>query len=154
MNNFPTSAIDICVAVIFAISALLAFSRGAVRETLGIGSWIGAAIATVYGFQYVRSIASNLIDHKLIADAATGIVIFVLALITCTIIAQFLAGRIQRSRMGALDRTLGIVFGLFRGAILVCLAYMLFIWAVEKDDRPDWVDQALTMPYIIHGADM
>lgn len=153
MGDFPVNPIDILVALILLISALLAFSRGAVREVLGVGAWVGAALATVFGFQHVRPYARDIIDYELVADAAAGLAIFVLALIILTIISQLLAGRIQRSRMGALDRTLGIIFGLLRGAVLVSLAYMMFIWAVAEDDRPAWVDQAKTMPYIKRGAD-
>ena len=45
-----------------------------------------------------------------------------------------------------------LFFGVFRGALLVSLAQMMFVWAVGEDDKPAWVDQAITMPYIIHGA--
>ena len=128
MTEFPVNPIDIGVAIILLTSGLLAFSRGVVRETLGVGSWIGAAIATVYVFHYIRPIAREIIDSQLIA------------------------GRIQKSRLGALDRMLGIIFGVFRGALLVSLAQMMFVWAVGEDDKPAWVDQAITMPYIIHGA--
>ena len=57
--------------------------------------------------------------------------------------------------MGALDRPLGFIFGLLRGAVLVCLAYMLFVWAVkDPEDRPPWVEEAKAMPYIQMGAQM
>ena len=154
MTELPINLIDIGVAIILLISGLLAFSRGVVRETLGIGSRIGATIATVYGFHYLRPIARDLIDSQLIADASAGAAIFVISLVVFTILTQLIAGRIQKSRLGALDRMLGIVFGLFRGALLVCLAQMMFVWAVAEEDKPSWVDQAITMPYIIHGADL
>jgi len=152
MTEFPVNPIDIGVAIILLTSGLLAFSRGVVRETLGVGSWIGAAIATVYVFYYIRPIAREIIDSQLIADAAAGAAIFIVSLIIFTIVTQLIAGRIQKSRLGALDRMLGIIFGVFRGALLVSLAQMMFVWAVGEDDKPAWVDQAITMPYIIHGA--
>jgi len=55
--------------------------------------------------------------------------------------------------MGALDRSIGFIFGLLRGAVLICLAYMLFVWAVkDPEERPPWVEEAKTMPYIQMGA--
>ncbi|MBT6441401.1 MAG: CvpA family protein [Alphaproteobacteria bacterium] len=153
MADFPVNPIDILVALILVISALLAFTRGAVREILGVGAWIGAALATVFGFLHVRPYSRDLIDYELVADAVAGLAIFVVALIILTIVSQLLAGRIQRSKLGALDRTLGIVFGLVRGAVLVSLAYMMFVWAVSENDRPAWVDQAKSMPYIKRGSD-
>ena len=55
--------------------------------------------------------------------------------------------------MGALDRSIGFIFGLLRGAVLICLAYMLFVWAVkDPEERPPWVADAKTMPYIQMGT--
>lgn len=153
MENFPVNPADILVALVLVVSAILAFSRGAVREVLGVGAWIGAAIATMFGFAPLKPYTRQLIEMELIADAVTGLVIFVVALILLTLVSQFIASRIQRSRLGALDRTLGFLFGLVRGAVLLCLAYMLFVWAVREPDRPPWVDQAFTMPYIKQGAE-
>ena len=43
------------------------------------------------------------------------------------------------SRVGALDRTLGFLFGLGRGLIIVVIAYMFFDWLVPDRSKPDWV---------------
>lgn len=153
MADFPVNPVDILVALVLVVSAILAFSRGVVREVLGVGSWIGAAIATIFGFAPLKPYTRQLIEMELIADAVTGLVIFVVSLILLTLVSQFIASHIQRSRLGALDRSLGFLFGLVRGAVLLCLAYMLFIWAVSEPDRPPWVDQAFTMPYIREGAE-
>ncbi|MGD9538882.1 MAG: CvpA family protein [Alphaproteobacteria bacterium] len=153
MDSFPVNPIDILVAIILLLSAILAFSRGAVREVLGVGAWIGAALATVFGFRHLQPFARELIESPLIADAATAIAIFLVTLILLVVLSQVVAGRVQGSRLGALDRTIGFIFGLLRGAILICLAYMLFVWAMAEEDRPAWIAKAKTMPYIVRGTD-
>jgi membrane protein required for colicin V production len=161
MDGFPVNPVDILVALVMLISALLAFSRGAVREILGVSAWVGAALVAVFAFPHVRPyprqwVAENWPDLDLgetLADAGTALVLFILALIIFTIVNQIISGYVQRSSMGALDRSIGFIFGLLRGAILVCLAYMLFVWAVkDPEDRPPWVEEAKTMPYIQIGA--
>jgi membrane protein required for colicin V production len=153
MEDLPVNLIDILVAVIIVISAFLAFARGVAREVLGIGAWIGAGVATFFGFPYGRPIARDLIPSSdLIADVVAGLAIFVVVLVILTVINQLIAGRIQRSRGGALDRTLGFIFGVVRGAVLICLAYMLFGSFVQEDEWPAWVDEAKTMPYIRQGV--
>lgn len=153
MDSFPVNPIDILVAVVLLLSAILAFSRGAVREILGVGAWVGAAFATVYGFPHLRPFARELIESQLIADAAAALAIFLIALILLVVASQVIASRIQGSRLGPLDRTLGFIFGLLRGAVLICLAYMLFVWAMKPEDRPTWIAKAKTMPYIEKGAE-
>ncbi len=163
MDSFPVNPVDILVALVMLISALLALSRGAVREVLGVSAWVGAALVAVFAFPHVRPyprqwVADNWPELDLgetLADAGTALVLFLVALIVFTIVNQMISGYVQRSRMGALDRSIGFIFGLLRGAVLVCLAYMLFVWAVkEPEDRPPWVEEAKAMPYIQMGAEM
>ena len=153
MEDLPVNLIDILVALIIVISALLAFGRGAAREILGIGAWVGAGVATFFAFPHARPIARDLIPNSmLIADVVAGVAVFVVVLVILTIVNQIISGRIQRSRGGALDRTLGFIFGILRGAALVCIAYMLFGSVVPQGDWPPWVDEARTLPYIKQGV--
>lgn len=153
MDSFPVNPIDILVAVVLLLSGLLAFSRGAVREVLGIGAWVGAGFAAIYGFSYAREFFRKVIENHLVADAVAGLAVFLVALILLAVFSQVIASRIQGSKFGALDRALGFIFGLLRGAVLLCLAYMLFIWAMAEEDRPPWIAKARTLPYIIKGAE-
>ncbi|MBT3172002.1 MAG: CvpA family protein [Rhodospirillaceae bacterium] len=163
MDGIPINPVDVLVALVMLISALLAFSRGAVREILGVSAWVGAALVAVFAFPHARPyprqwVAENWPDLDLgetLADAGTALVLFILALIVFTIVNQIISGYVQRSSMGALDRSIGFIFGLLRGAVLICLAYMLFVWAVkEPEDRPPWVEEAKTMPYIQMGTEI
>jgi membrane protein required for colicin V production len=153
MDSFPVNPVDVLVAIILLLSAILAFSRGAVREVLGVGAWVGAALATVFGFRHLQPFVRDLIESQLVADGVTALAIFLVALIVLVVVSQVIASRVQGSRLGALDRSLGFVFGLLRGAALICLAYMLFIWAMAEEDRPTWIAKAKTMPYIVRGAE-
>jgi membrane protein required for colicin V production len=46
------------------------------------------------------------------------------------------------SRVGALDRTLGFLFGLARGLIIVVVAFLFFAWLVPPRTQPSWVANA------------
>jgi len=153
VDSLPVNPIDILVAVVLLLSGLLAFSRGAVREILGVGAWIGAAFAAIYGFAHAREFSRQMIESQLVADAVAGLVVFLVALILLAVVSQIISSRIQGSKFGALDRAIGFLFGLVRGAVLLCLAYMLFVWAMAEQDRPPWIAKARTLPYIVKGAE-
>jgi membrane protein required for colicin V production len=148
-----TSA-DLIIIAILALSALLAFMRGFVREVLSIGAWVGAALATIYGFPLAQPYARKYIEVALFADIAAGVAIFVLALIILTILSHALSKNVRDSALGAVDRSLGLLFGLVRGAVLVCLAYLVMAWAIPQEDRPGWVAQSRTLPLVQQGADL
>lgn len=153
MNGFPVSPADLLIAVILLLSAALAFVRGFVRESLGLAAWVGAGLVTVYAFEPVRPYLRSLIDIALLADAITGVGIFLVTLIILIVVTHILSAGVRGGRLGAIDRSLGFVFGLFRGALVVCLAYMFLVWAMPEG-RPAWIEQARLMPFVREGVDV
>ena len=155
MNNLPLNVVDLGVFGVILISALLAFSRGLVREVLSIGAWVVAALATIYGLPHLRDITRTYISQQLVADAVTGVTIFVVTLIVCAAISHMVARNVRSSGFGAVDRSLGLLFGVLRGAVLVCLAYLAFVWVEPKpEDQPDVVKNARMRKYVAEGADL
>jgi membrane protein required for colicin V production len=154
MNQLPLNPTDLAIIIILMVSGLLAFSRGLVKEVLAVAAWVGAAFATLYGFRYAQPIARKFISVELAADAAAGVAIFIISLIILSMITHAISERVRDSALNAVDRSLGFVFGLARGAVLIVLAYMLMAWAVPSADQPDWLRQARAMPFIVRGADL
>jgi len=152
MENLPISITDIAVGVILLLSGLLALSRGFVHEVLSIGSWVGAAFAALYGFPHVRPYVRDLIETEFIADIAAGAGTFIVALIVLTIVTKLIAEQVQGSALNPLDRSLGFVFGLLRGIIIVCLLYGAISWMMPPDKQPSWMRDAKSMPLIEQGT--
>ncbi len=144
--------LDIAVLAVVLLSALLALMRGFVHEVLSFSAWIGAAIVTVFAFPYVQPFARGIVDISILADIASGIAVFLVSLVLLTIFAKLLAELVQGSSLSAIDRVLGLLFGLVRGAALVCLAWLIFAWMVPETQRPDWIRTARTLPYLQQGA--
>jgi len=146
--------IDIVVLVVIGLSALVAFSNGFVNVVLWVLSWVGAVVATIYFYPMARPIAERYIAEPLIANIATAAVIFISALIVCAILNQIISRAVRGSAIGALDRSLGLLLGLAIGAVIVCGAYMLMIWAIPNErDRPQSVAEAKTLPMVQKGAE-
>jgi len=143
------NTIDIIVIAVVALSALIAFLRGFVREVLTIGSWLGASLVTLYGFPLLQGKFEQWISSKMAADIVCGISLFLVSLIVFSIISHMIARFVRGSALTAVDRSLGLLFGLVRGAILVSLAYMLVLWA-----DPNMLRGARTTPMMARGAEI
>ncbi len=152
MEAPPINVTDVMVALVILISGLLAFFRGFVHELLAVVSWIGAGLATIYGFPYLRPQVRELIAVPLIADMTAGVAIFLIALIALSILTRVVSRRIRTSALGPLDRSLGLVFGLLRGAVLVCVAWLIFAWLLPREDHPEWVTEAKLRPLVERGS--
>ena len=145
--NFGMNTVDIIVIAVVALSALIAFLRGFVREVLTIGSWLGASLVTLYGFPLLQPKFEQWISSKLAADIACGISLFIVSLIVFSLISHTLARFVRGSALTAVDRSLGFLFGLARGAVLVSLAYM-----VVAALQPSLIEGARTAPMMARGA--
>jgi len=146
------NAVDLAVLGILALSAVAAFVRGFTREVLSAAGWVGAALVTLYGFGTVRPIVQSLVGQSVVADIVTGLVLFVVSLIVFSLIAQAVGNSVMQSRLGFLDRSLGVVFGLVRGAVVVVLIYLGLAWAVPPEKQPPILREARTRPLVEAGA--
>ena len=152
MADLPVNVVDIAVGVVLLLSALLAYGRGFVHEVLSVGGWIGAIFATVYGYPHVRPYAHELISVELVADLAAGSGIFVLSLVVLSLLTRAIAKGVQSSALNALDRSLGFLFGILRGAVIVCLLYIGVEWMLPPEDQPEWLTEARAMPVVRQGS--
>ena len=143
---------DAGVGLVLLLSAVIAFLRGMVREVLKIGAWILAGMAAFHGFGYARPWVRETITAEWLADGVTMVGLFLIAIIPLSLLAGLIADRIRQTGFSALDRTLGFLFGLLRGAIVVCLAYLVVTWTIEADSLPDALLEARSRPMIEDGA--
>ncbi len=147
------TGLDVILIVVMLVSAILAMVRGFTREVLAIGSWIAAAVATLLLFPRLQPMAREQLDPNWLADALTAGGIFIVTLILVSLITVRLSDLILDSRIGALDRSLGFLFGLARGLLLVVIAYLFFAWLVPLDQQPDWVRDARARPLLENAGD-
>src|SRR6476661_7921610 len=135
----PITILDLILLGVMLISGLLAMVRGFMRESLSIAAWVAAALATLYSFSKLLPTAKAYFNNDTVASIVVVAGVFVGTLIVVSVITVRISDMILDSRIGALDRTLGFLFGLARGLLIVVVAYQFFIWLVPDKQQPDWV---------------
>jgi membrane protein required for colicin V production len=163
------SYLDAALVAMVAISGLVAMYRGFTREFLSIISWAAAAAAafyiTLYQPGWAAEVAKMLAEqpqqvHLIIARVVIGSALFLVVLIVVHLITSHISDTVLDSRVGAIDRVLGLGFGVVRGFILVVIPYMFFASFVCKGGAPQaliqgcqpgelpWVESARSGPLI------
>jgi membrane protein required for colicin V production len=142
----PISWLDIILIVIMLVSGFLAMVRGFTREVLSIFSWAMAAVAALYFTPRYYEVLLPYIDNPSIAQIVFAAGVFIITLIIVSLITFRISDKVLDSRVGALDRTLGFIFGLARGFLLVAIVFILFT-ALARD-QPDWVRNARSYPIL------
>src|ERR1700687_4358290 len=138
----PITLLDIILLLIILISGRRAMIRGFMREILSIGAWGIAAVATLYSYSRVLPMAKQYFNSDIVAAGVAVGGVFLLTLLIVSIITVRISDMILDSRVGALDRTLGFLFGLGRGLIIVVVAFLFFAWLVPDRSQPEWVRTA------------
>jgi membrane protein required for colicin V production len=144
--------VDLVVLGVLALSALLALLRGFVREVLGIGAWVGALLAAIWAFPYARPRVREWLGSPDLVDPVAFGAVFLVVLLVLLLLSGWIGALVRRSVLGGLDRTLGLVFGLVRGAVLVVFAYIGAGMVIPVDRWPEPVLQARTLPVAYQGA--
>ncbi|HLQ20300.1 MAG TPA: CvpA family protein [Tabrizicola sp.] len=127
------TAVDGGAALIIILSAILAFSRGLVRELMAIIGWIGAAIAAYYFAPGVQPLVKELpVVGEFLSDSCELSVVaafagvFVVGLIVAALFTPLFSGAVQRSALGGIDQALGFLFGAARGILLIAIAFIVY----------------------------
>jgi len=154
MDLSHLNAVDLGVFVVILLSGALALYRGFVREVLSLAAWAGAGIATVYLYPLLRPWMHEHVKSEFGADALTGLTLFCLALAVLIPLGYIISGLVKGRALTAIDRSIGFIFGLARGALVVCLLFLitLWVWPDEKKE-PDILSQARTRPFMAAGAE-
>jgi membrane protein required for colicin V production len=142
--------LDIILIGIMLISGILALMRGFTREVLSVIAWGLAAAAAYFAIQQPKllDLARPYVDKEILAQVAVGVAAFLIVLIIASIISVKLSDAVVDSAAGAVDRTLGFIFGLARGLVLVAIAYLFYGWLVPQDKQDAWVKNARSLPMI------
>lgn len=135
--------IDGVVAAVIVLSAILAYSRGLIREVMAIAGWIGAAVlAYVFAAQAQPLVKEIPGLNKIIGDSCELSIIvafaavFALGLVLAALFTPLLSSWVNQSILGGLDQALGFLFGVARGVVLVAVAFIVYDRALPGDTVP------------------
>src|SRR5438270_731680 len=145
-ETMPVTILDIVVIIVVLISAVLAMVRGFVREILSVASWVAAAAAAYLAYKPVVPMVQPYFQSKTVAVIVSAAAIFFIALIVASYVTMKISDFVIDSRIGAIDRALGFVFGAVRGLLLLVIALLFFNWLVPAP--PAWVSAARSKPLL------
>lgn len=152
--HVPLTTVDFVVLGILFISGVIAWHRGFLKETLSVSAWLMAALVAVFVWPITKPFGRSLIQPNFVADILALIGVFFIVLIPVSFISFRLSEMVKGSRAGPLDKSLGFVFGLGRGLLVVGLAYVIFSSLASQDNHPKWLKEARLLPVVKGTADI
>jgi membrane protein required for colicin V production len=149
----PITLLDIVLLVVMLVSGLLAMVRGFMREVLSITAWLLAAAATLYSYAKLLPLAKQYFNNDIVATVAVVGGVFLVTLLVVSVLTIRISDMVLDSRVGALDRTLGFLFGLARGFVLVLIAFVFLSWLIDQKNQPKWITDAKSLTVLKTAGD-
>lgn len=145
---------DFAALAVLALSGIMAFARGLIREVFSIIAFIGAAIAAVFFAELLRPLVESMTSLQgPLASVAAGLLIFLVVFILITVVTSAVAKTAHQStEIGSFDRAAGLAFGVLRGVLVVALFVLLMrqtqgeASAAPADPMQDAIRGARTYP--------
>lgn len=136
--------VDGGAAIVIVLSAILAFSRGLVREAMAIAGWVlaailaftfaGAAEPLVREIPYIGEVLGDSCELAVIAAFA---LVFALSLVLSSFFTPLLSQAVRHSALGAVDQGLGFLFGVLRGVLLIAVAFVVYDRVIVNEGIPE-----------------
>ncbi|MBO8406899.1 MAG: CvpA family protein [Proteobacteria bacterium] len=147
---FDFTILDYIYVGVLVASTVWASVRGGIYELVATLSWVIAALAARFVSPLLDSLLQTCFDLSaptMSTRVASYFIIIFVVLMVCGFFNQRLREKIQNSIMKVTDRTLGIIFGLIRGIVIMGVVYWGALW-YYSDGQPmgDWVAKAKTRP--------
>ncbi|MBE6451243.1 MAG: hypothetical protein E7016_04695 [Alphaproteobacteria bacterium] len=131
----PLNNLDVVILIITAVSALIALFRGLVKEVLSIVGWTLAAVVVFYMLPILTPIAKNYIASSMMASIVTALAVLIVFYVVWLLTTDKLIGKVRSSKLSALDRVLGLLFGVVRACLIVILFNILLSWVLPEESK-------------------
>ena len=139
--------IDYAILAVIAISGVISLMRGFIREALSLAGWIAAFWIAI---AFSGRVAGWLDGYVTVPSVRVAIGFFVLffgVLLLCGIVLRLAGLVVERTGMSGTDRTLGIVFGVLRGIVIV--GVLVLLAGLTALPRDPWWNQSMFLPHLV-----
>ena len=154
MIDFTTLTIfDYAVVFVLFMSAVFSTLRGMTREFLGLLGWVVSVVVANYAKPLLEDLISDLINADGLGAALAWGLPFAATVIIWFLLASLLSPGLTHAGLGSLDRLLGVIFGVARGYLLVLLAFIGAVLAIEGENNlPATIQNAQSTPLFSQSA--
>jgi membrane protein required for colicin V production len=138
--------LDWLLALVLAYSIIRAVLRGFFKEAFSLAGLILGFLLACWFYKSLAASLTGLITNTQLAQFAAFVLIVVATMLVATLIAWLLKRTASAIGLGVVDRILGGVFGLIRGALL-CTALLMALTAFLPP--APWIANSTLAPYFL-----
>jgi len=150
-NNI--SAFDLIVFLIVVYSMAQCTAKGFMMSLLSFSKWLIALIITIVLVPKLNPWVQGYIESKFVTDIGLGIFIYIVALFVVINIGKAIGSAVTYSGLGLVDKTFGLIFGIFKGYVICVCIFSLFNWFYPHQKWPVKTEGTYSFEIIYKGSE-
>ena len=149
-NNI--SVFDLIVVLITIYSMVQCAAKGFTISLLSFSKWLIALIITIVLVPKLNPWIEDYVESKFVADIGLGIFIYIVALFVIINISKMISSAVTWSGLGTVDKTFGLIFGIFRGYVICVCIFALLNWFYPHKKWPIETKEAYSFSIVFSGS--
>ena len=150
-NNIST--FDLIVFLITLYSMLRSATKGFMLSLLSFSKWLLALIITIILVPKLNPLIENYIESEFIADVGLGIFVYITSLFIIINIGKAISSAVTYSGVGAVDKSFGLIFGIFKGYVVCVCIFALLNWFYPHKNWPIETEGTYSFKIIYKGSE-
>lgn len=139
--------VDLVILGVVTLSCIISLIRGFVKESISLASWTLAFALSVALADNLALLLPGSIEQPSLRIAIAFVALFISTLLVGGLVGFLLGTLIEKTGLTGTDRMLGVLFGLFRGVIIIC--GIVIVGSMMDLSATQWWQQSTLLPYFI-----
>ena len=145
---------DICVSIIFVYCVIQCYLKGFSLSLISFMKWVISTVITIILVPKLQPTVSDYIESQFINNFGLGFAIFVFTLFLTTVIGKTLGKAVTWTGVGTIDKTFGILFGVFKGYVVCVCIFSILNWFYPFKNWGISAEEAITFNFINKGSEI
>ena len=149
-NNI--SAFDLSIFLITIYSMVQCVSKGFMFSLLSFSKWLIALVITIILVPKLNPLVQDYIESKFVSDIGLGIFIYIISLFIIINIGKAISRAVTYTGLGSVDKSFGLIFGIFKGYIISVCLFSLLNWFYPHQNWPIETENTYSFEIIYKGS--
>ena len=147
------SAFDLIVFLIVIYSMAQCAAKGFMMSLLSFSKWLLALIITIILVPKLNPLIEDYIESQFVTDIGLGIFIYIVSLFIIINIGKAISKAVTYTGLGSVDKSFGLIFGIFKGYIICVCLFSLLNWFYPHNKWPIETEGTYSFKIIYKGSE-
>ena len=145
---------DVFFFIIITYNILQCFVKGFSLSFISFMKWVVSLIITIILVPKFQPWVGEYIDSQFINSIGLGIAVFICSLFIIIVIGRSLSKAVTWTGLGSIDKSFGLLFGVFKGYIVTVCLFSIFNWFYPYQNWGISAEDSMSFNLINKGSEI